>query len=71
VGIFLVFIRLAEVATDILVAINVPHVPGEYAEGSFRPVEGRLGELMERGREWRDMVLRTLEVRDWGLFVNE
>lgn len=54
-----------------MVAINVPHVPGEYPAGTFKPEEGRLGPLMESAKAWRDQVLETLEVKEWGLFVNE
>ena len=71
VGIFIVFIRLVEVKTDLVVAVNVPHVPGEYPAGSFKPEEGRLGPLMESAREWMGKVLETVEVREWGLFVND
>ncbi len=71
VGIVLLLVRLAEQKTDILVSVNVPHVAGEYEAGEVDLEKGRLGRLLEKGVEVREKVMESLEVRDWGLFVQE
>jgi hypothetical protein len=72
VAVLLVLVRLERVGTDLVVAINVPHVPGErgYVAGTVDVVGGRPGELIEEGMRIRDRVLGSLDVRDWGLFVD-
>ena len=57
--------RLVEQKTDLLVTVNVPVMPGQDAQAGL---EGR---EVKRGRELRDAMIRTLEVRDWGLFVQD
>ncbi|KAI5853415.1 hypothetical protein BZA05DRAFT_435818 [Tricharina praecox] len=60
-------VRLHNVATDLVVTVNVPVSAEEArAEGP-----GAVGETMARAFELRDLLLGSLEVRDWGLFVNE
>lgn len=71
VGILLSVLRLETVGTDIVVAVNVPHMPGEYAKEEIDPGSGRLGRLLEAGEKVREKVLETFEVRDWGLFVQD
>ncbi|WPH04280.1 Hypothetical protein R9X50_00716900 [Acrodontium crateriforme] len=71
VGVLLTMVRLVEVETDFLVVVNVPHVPGEFEEGSVDAVTGKMGPLLERAVAIREKVLGTLEVRDWGLFGEE
>ncbi|KAK0271234.1 hypothetical protein LTR91_019320 [Friedmanniomyces endolithicus] len=71
VGIALLLVRLAEQKTDILVSVNVPHVAGEYEPGEVGLEERRLGRLLENGVQIREKVMESLEVRDWGLFVQE
>lgn len=60
-----------EQGTDLVVAINVPHVQGEYDQASVDLDAVRLGGLMERAAEWREKVLASLEIREWGLFGEE
>jgi hypothetical protein len=71
VAILLTLIRLEGQKTDILVTVNVPHVAGEYEAGSVDLEHGRKGKLIERAGEWRERVLETFEVREWGLFGEE
>ena len=62
VGIVLLLVRLVEQKTDILVSVNVPHVAGEYEAGEVD---------LEKGVQIREKVMESLEVRDWGMFVQE
>jgi hypothetical protein len=71
VAILLSLIRLKDQKTDILVTVNVPHVKGEYEAGSVDLEHGRQGSLIERAGQWRERVLETFEVREWGLFGEE
>ncbi|KAK0334187.1 hypothetical protein LTR91_026639 [Friedmanniomyces endolithicus] len=71
VGIVLLLVRLVEQKTDILVSVNVPHVAGEYEAGEVDLEKGRLGRLLEKGVQIREKVMESLEVRDWGMFVQE
>lgn len=71
VGILLTLIRLKEQETDVIVAVNVPHVPGIYEEGSVDPEKGKNGRLLEQAMEVRGKVLESLEIKDWNLFGEE
>lgn len=71
VAILLTLIRLVDQKTDILVTINVPHVIGQYDVGSVDLEHGRMGPLLEQAAKWRERVLETFEVKDWGLFGEE
>ncbi|KAI7155191.1 hypothetical protein KC352_g27692, partial [Hortaea werneckii] len=71
VGILLTMVRLVEQQTDLLIAINVPHVKGEYEESEVDFAGGKYGKLMQQAMEYRERVLETFEVKDWGLFVME
>jgi hypothetical protein len=71
VAILLTLIRLEGQKTDILVTINVPHVEGEYEAGSVDLEHGRQGSLIEKAGRYRERVLETFEVREWGLFGEE
>lgn len=64
-------VRLVEQKTDLLIAINVPHVKGEYEEGEVDFAGGKYGKLMQQAIGYREKVLETFEVKDWGLFVME
>ncbi|KAK5135051.1 hypothetical protein LTR08_005711 [Meristemomyces frigidus] len=68
VGVILMLVRLEAQKTDLIVAINVPHVEGSYDESGVDFEGGELGVLMGKAGGMRDEVVRTLEVRDWGLF---
>ncbi|KAI4098993.1 MAG: hypothetical protein LQ339_006186 [Xanthoria mediterranea] len=69
-GVMLTLIRLVAQSTDIVVTINIPHIPGhqEPSDGALDFEDGRFGSLVEAGVKIRDEVWRSLEVRDWGLF---
>lgn len=69
VGILLTLIRLEEKQTDLVVSINVPHLAGQYVAGDVEFEKGKLGFLMERARGMREVLMGSLEVREWGLFV--
>lgn len=68
VGILLVVVRLEAKATDIVIAVNVPHVAGEYDKNSVDLEGGKTGRLLEVGKKVRERVCETFEVKDWGLF---
>jgi hypothetical protein len=71
VAILLTLIRLEGQKTDILVTINVPHVAGEYEPESVDLEHGKQGALFEKAGKYRERVLETFEVREWGLFGEE
>lgn len=71
VAILLTMIRLKDQKTDILVTVNVPHVKGSYEAGSVDLEHGKMGKLLEKAVEWRQKVLGSFEVREWGLFGEE
>jgi hypothetical protein len=71
VAIMLTLIRLVDQETDMLVTINVPHVPGSYEAGSVDLEHGKMGPLLELAGKWRERVLESFEVREWGLFGEE
>ncbi|KAI4204642.1 MAG: hypothetical protein LQ350_000957 [Teloschistes chrysophthalmus] len=70
VAILLTLIRLEPQSTDLIVTVNIPHIPGhqEPTDGAVNFEEGKLGSLVQEGVKIRDEVWRTLEVKDWGLF---
>ncbi|KAI4187580.1 MAG: hypothetical protein L6R41_002725 [Letrouitia leprolyta] len=69
-AIILTLIRLVPQSTDIVVTINIPHIPGhqESSDGAANFEEGNFGTLVDEGVRIRDEVWRTLQVKDWGLF---
>ncbi|EME39846.1 hypothetical protein DOTSEDRAFT_74672 [Dothistroma septosporum NZE10] len=69
VGILMALIRLEAQKTDVVVTVNVPHLPGSYEKAGLRVEEGRYGPLLEAAQVVKDKVLGSFEVRDWGLFV--
>ena len=64
-------IRLVEQKTDIIVAINVPHIAGQYDEGQVDFEAGKEGSLIEGAMAYREKLLEGFEIKDWGLFVQE
>ena len=60
--------------TDMVISLNIPHVPGGpevAAEEGGEEVDfesGKYGSAVEEGRGVLGEALRTLKVRDWGLF---
>ncbi|KXS95888.1 hypothetical protein AC579_10579 [Pseudocercospora musae] len=71
VGIVLIVVRLEEQKTDIVIAVNVPHLPGSYAKEDVNPAAGKYGNLLEAGKVVKEKVLESFEIKDWGLFVQE
>ncbi|KAL8844538.1 MAG: hypothetical protein Q9205_000030 [Flavoplaca limonia] len=69
-AVLLTMIRLEAQSTDIVVTVNIPHIPGhqEPSDGEVNFEERKFGSLVEDGIKIRDEVWRSLEVRDWGLF---
>ncbi|KAL9043041.1 MAG: hypothetical protein Q9180_000163 [Flavoplaca navasiana] len=69
-AVLLTMIRLEAQSTDIVVTVNIPHIPGhqEPSNGEVSFEERKFGSLVEDGIKIRDEVWRSLEVRDWGLF---
>lgn len=60
----LILIRLVSQETDIVISVNVPHVPGENRDQDVDVT----AEKMATAKGIRDQILQTFEVRDWGLF---
>ncbi|KAI9670088.1 MAG: hypothetical protein M1829_004816 [Trizodia sp. TS-e1964] len=70
-AILLTLIRLEAQKTDLLVVVNIPHIPGCYVPGEVVLEHGKQGKLIEGAIEMRDRVLASLKIEDWGLFVSE
>ena len=62
-------VRLEQQKTDIIIAINVPHIDGQYNKDEVDPEAGKHGKLLEAATVYREKVMRTFEIRDWDLFV--
>jgi hypothetical protein len=63
-----------EQSTDIVITLNVPHIPGETqreAEVSGGEEGSEKSETAVRMKEAWEGVVGSLEVRDWGLFGGE
>lgn len=71
VGVLVSLVRLEAKGTDFVVSVNVPHLPGEYQKEDVDVGNGKLGRLLEVGEVVRQRILGSLEVKDWGLFVDE
>ncbi|KAL8989491.1 MAG: hypothetical protein Q9177_001630 [Variospora cf. flavescens] len=69
-AVILALIRLPLQSTDIVVTVNIPHIPGqqEPLNANVNFEEGNFGSLVEEGMRIRDEILKSLEVKDWGLF---
>lgn len=66
VGILLLVVRLEAQGTDVVIAVNVPHMPGEFEGVDLEG--GKPGKLLETGQQARTRICETLEVKDWALF---
>lgn len=55
--------------TDLVITINVPHIPGSYAKDGIDHSKGKNGQLLDDAVRYRDRILETLDIRDWALFV--
>ena len=72
-------IRLVEQSTDIVITLNVPQIPSETeaegpAAGDGDAVRKQLNERTERAvlmKEAWEMVVGSVEIRDWSLFGTE
>jgi hypothetical protein len=71
VAILVILIRLEAQKTDIVVTINVPHMPGSYDKDAVDPQDGKFGPLLESAQKVEEQVLDSFEVKDFGLFVDE
>lgn len=67
-GVLLLVVRLEVQTTDVVIAVNVPHVREEYAKEGVDLEAGKAGALLEAGDCLRERVRETLSVKDWGLF---
>ncbi|EKG10665.1 Ran-interacting Mog1 protein [Macrophomina phaseolina MS6] len=70
-ALLLVLVRLAEQKTDIVITVNVPHVPGEYAKEEVDFAAAKQGPLMTAAACIRQKILETFQIKDYGLFVTE
>jgi hypothetical protein len=70
-AIFLLLVRLEKQKTDIVISINVPHVPGEYRKADVDLPAQKFGPHLEAATAIRQRLLETFEIKDWTLFVNE
>lgn len=70
-GLLLILVRLENVQSDVLVSVNVPHVPGEYDEAKIDLPAQKVGGLLEEAGVIRQKVLESFEVRDWNVFGEE
>ncbi|KAI9827634.1 MAG: hypothetical protein M1819_006923 [Sarea resinae] len=66
--ILLTLLRLPEKKTDILITINIPYIPSEAAREQIDFEAGNFGSHVEAMKEVRERVLKSFEIRDWGLF---
>ena len=71
VGTLLSLVRLEQQKTDIVIAINVPHIAGQYDKADVDLSAGKRGKLLEAAIGYRQKVLETFEIKDWDLFVQE
>ena len=63
-------VRLKEQKTDIVITVNVPHVPAEYNKADIDIAAGKAGPLLDMAVAIRQRILETFEIKDYGLFVN-
>ena len=70
-AVILIMIRLEEQKSDLLITINIPHVPGDYSPSTIKLAAGKWGPLIEAGFDARTRILQSLDVKDWGLFSSD
>ena len=70
-GILLTMIRLEKQKTDIVIAVNVPHIPGDYKKDEIDLPAQKVGKHIEDATAIRQRILDTFEIKDWNLFVHE
>lgn len=67
-AIILTLLRLEKEKTDVLITINVPHIPGGYDEEEIDLAMGKQGELIGDAVEFASRVWASFRVDDWKLF---
>ena len=72
--ILLTLIRLEPQFTDMLITLNIPHIPGSPEAIAVGGEEldfekGKYGSAIEEGKKVMDAVGNSLLVKDWGLFA--
>lgn len=80
-------VRLVSKCTDLVITINLPYIEsqtdtstpfavsgplaGQERQEDVDFEQGRFGSWVEEGMKVRDEVHRSLEIKDWSLFVDE
>ena len=64
----LTLVRLEAQKTDLVITVNVPHCAGQDASEEIGPQAGTLGKQVDAALVYRDRILETFQIRDWGLF---
>lgn len=67
--IVLTLVRLQAQNTDLAITVNVPDAAGQGASEEIYPQEGTLGKQADAALVYRDHILETFQIRDWGLFM--
>ena len=72
-NILLTLIRLEPQLTDMLITLNIPHIPGSpeavAVGGEDLDFEtAKYGSAVEEGRKVVEAAISSLTVKDWGLF---
>ncbi len=65
----LTLVRLGAQKTDVVITLNVPHIAGQYAPDEMNLELGTLGKQLGAALVYRNRILETFEIRDWGLFI--
>jgi len=52
-----------------VITLNVPHIAGQYAPDEMNLELGTLGKQLGAALVYRNRILETFEIRDWGLFI--
>lgn len=61
--------RLRAQNTDLVITVNMPYAVGQGASEEIHPQEGTLGKQADAALVYRDHILETFQIRDWGLFI--
>jgi hypothetical protein len=56
-----------------LVSVNVPQVSrdGDFDPAALDLAGGRTSPLLEAAKAAQEKIFETLEIKDWGLFIND
>ena len=66
--IVLTLVRLKAQNTDLVITVNVPLIAGQSASEEDDPRTGTLEKQVDAALVYRDRILETFQIRDWGLF---